>query len=130
MINAGDALEFLSGGIYRATIHRSIRFPHTIPNFLSQVLFRVVQPPPDQREHTRLGVFYFCLADDDTQLAPLTDSPVLKRVGISKQFDDAPTMAAWRKSRTSAYGHSKLKPALENGIEEEVIEGIVVKHYN
>ena len=39
-------MEFLSGGHYRATIHR------------------VVQPPPDQRGHTRLGAFYFAIPDD------------------------------------------------------------------
>ncbi|KAG5640445.1 hypothetical protein DXG03_008631, partial [Asterophora parasitica] len=114
VINAGDALEFLSGGFYRATIHR------------------VIQPPEDQQNTTRLGVFYFCLADDDTKLVPFADSPVLKRVGISKRFgdDDAPTMEAWRKGRTAAYGRSELKPSTEKSVEEEVIGGVVVKHYS
>lgn len=114
VINAGDALEFLSGGFYRATIHR------------------VVQPPEDQRQNTRLGVFYFVMPDDDTKLVPFVDSPVLKRVGITRRFEDeaAPTMEAWRKARTSAYGHSELKPSSEKGVEEEVIGGVVVRHYN
>ena len=42
-------MEFLSGGYYKATIHR------------------VVQPPVDQRGYERLGVFYFCKADDDDE---------------------------------------------------------------
>ena len=50
VINAGDGLEFLSGGILKATIHR------------------VVQPPPDQRGYTRLGVIYFAMSDDDVRL--------------------------------------------------------------
>ncbi|ESK90363.1 Clavaminate synthase-like protein [Moniliophthora roreri MCA 2997] len=122
VINAGDAMEFLTGGFYRATVHR------------------VVQPPPDQRHATRLGVFYFSLADDDIKLTPasadgLLDSPVLKRVGIKGRFEDkdVPTMEMWRKSRTSAYGRTDLKTsqkAGEESIEEEVINGIVVKHYN
>ncbi|ESK97388.1 hypothetical protein Moror_17819 [Moniliophthora roreri MCA 2997] len=122
VINAGDAMEFLTGGFYRATIHR------------------VVQPPPDQRHATRLGVFYFCMTDDDIKLTPasggaLLDSPVLKRVGIKRRFEDkdAPTMEMWRKSRTSAYGQTELKAsqkAGEESIEEEVINGVVVKHYN
>ncbi|KAF8056292.1 Clavaminate synthase-like protein [Lyophyllum atratum] len=114
VINAGDALEFLSGGFYRATIHR------------------VVRPPEDQRKETRLGVFYFCMSDDDTKLVPFADSPVLKRVGINKRFEDdvAPTMEAWRKSRTAVYGRSELKPSSETGVEEEVIGGVVVRHYN
>ncbi|KAF9011697.1 Clavaminate synthase-like protein [Cyathus striatus] len=113
VINAGDALEFLSGGFYRATIHR------------------VVQPPTDQRNYTRLGAFYFCMTDDNVVLAPLKESPVLQRIGIVQRFDDehAPTMEQWRKGRTSAYGQSELKQT-EKGVEEEVINGVLVKHYN
>lgn len=72
------------------------------------------------------------MPDDETKLVPFADSPVLKRVGISKRFQDhdAPTMETWRKSRVSAYGRSQLKPAAEKGVEEEVINGVVVKHYN
>ncbi|KIM41223.1 hypothetical protein M413DRAFT_27616 [Hebeloma cylindrosporum] len=113
VINAGDALEFLSGGFYRATIHR------------------VVQPPPDQRTYTRLGLFYFCMTDDNVKLAPLLESPVLQRLENLKRVDDAevPSMEVWRRGRTAAYGQSDLKP-MGNGVEEEVINGVVVKHYN
>ncbi|KAJ7766299.1 Clavaminate synthase-like protein [Mycena maculata] len=113
VINAGDALEFLSGGYYKATIHR------------------VVQPPVDQQNHTRLGLFYFCMTDDAVKLAPLSESPVLQRARIIRRVEevDAPTMEAWRKGRTSAYGQSALK-ATSEGMEEEVINGVVVKHYN
>ncbi|KAG6848923.1 hypothetical protein H0H93_012733 [Arthromyces matolae] len=114
VVNAGDAMEFLSGGFYRATIHR------------------VIQPPQDQRQATRLGVFYFCLSDDHIKLAPFVDSPVLQqRVGIRRRFenDAAPTMEEWRKGRTSNYGQSELKVS-EGNVEEETIAGVVVKHYN
>ncbi|KAJ7507034.1 Clavaminate synthase-like protein [Mycena galericulata] len=120
VINAGDALEFLSGGYYRATIHRQNQ-----PNL-------VVQPPVDQRQHTRLGLFYFCMTDDGVKLMPLSGSPILKKACISPRFEDedAPTMEAWRKGRTSAYGQSQLKATSEGAVEEEVINGVVVKHYN
>lgn len=39
-------------------------------------------------------------------------------------------MEMWRKGRTSAYGQTDLKPSAEKGVEEEVINGVVVKHYN
>ncbi|KAG6901225.1 hypothetical protein C0995_015042, partial [Termitomyces sp. Mi166 len=93
---------------------------------------RVRQPPEDQHQATRLGVFYFALSDDDVKLAPLAESPVLKRVGIKQQFKDnaAPTMEAWRKERTARYGQSELKPSSEKGIEEEIVAGVVVKHFN
>jgi len=115
VFNVGDGMGFLSGGFYRPTIHR------------------VVQPPEDQQHSTRLGAFYFCMADDATKLVPAADSPVLKRVGITRRFEDedAPTMEAWRKGRTAAYGQTELKASsAEKGVEEEVIAGVVVKHYN
>ncbi|KAK7461067.1 hypothetical protein VKT23_008996 [Stygiomarasmius scandens] len=118
IVNAGDGIEFLSGGFYRATIHR------------------VVQPPMSQQSYNRLGVCYFAMTDDNVQLAPLLESPVLQRVGIKKHgrfgLDSvAPTMEAWRKARTSAYGRTELKASDEDkGVEEQVINGVVVKHYN
>ncbi|KAF9016061.1 Clavaminate synthase-like protein [Hymenopellis radicata] len=105
VVNAGDSLEFLSGGLYRATIHR------------------VVQPPKDQQQYARLGVFYFALPNDDVALAPLADSPT-RLLGRA-----SPNVAAWRKERTKAYGKSQLVKK-ENGDEEELINGVVVKHYN
>ncbi|KAF4602953.1 hypothetical protein EYR38_003357 [Pleurotus pulmonarius] len=114
VINAGDALEFLSGGFYRATIHR------------------VVQPPADQRNQPRLGAFYFCLADDAVKLVPFVDSPVLQRVGIKRRFSDeqAPSMETWRRGRTSAYGQTELKKGIDGVVEEEIINGVLVRHYN
>ncbi|KAJ6464088.1 hypothetical protein C8R45DRAFT_1175467 [Mycena sanguinolenta] len=97
VINTGDTMEFLSGGYYKPTIHR------------------VIQPPVDQRNWPRLGLFYFCMTNDDVKLDPLTDSPVLKRIGITRRYEDdvAPTMETWRKARTSAYGQSQLKASEE-----------------
>ncbi|KZS93500.1 Clavaminate synthase-like protein [Sistotremastrum niveocremeum HHB9708] len=113
VINAGDCLEFLSGGFYKATIHR------------------VVQPPEDQRGYTRLGVFYFCIPDDEVKLVPFSESPVLQDQGIIRRFPDeaAPLVEAWRKARTRAYGQSELKKT-DQRTEEEIINGVVVKHYN
>lgn len=77
------------------------------------------------------------MANDDVKLAPLMQSPVLQRVGVTRSATsdgnevDAPTMEAWRIGRTVAYGVTELKMAdKEKGIEEEVINGIVVRHYN
>ncbi|KAI0922582.1 hypothetical protein AcW1_002811 [Taiwanofungus camphoratus] len=113
VINAGDAMEFLSGGFYKATIHR------------------VIQPPVDQRGYARVGVFYFAKADDNVKLVPYAKSPVLQKYGMTRLCEDdiAPTMEMWRKGRASAYGLSQLKKR-EDGNEEEVIRGVVVKHYN
>ena len=113
VVNIGDAMEMLSGGFYKGTIHR------------------VVQPPADQRGCERLGVFYFALADDDVRLVPRIESPVLQRVGVQRRVadDDAPTMETQRKARTAAYGTSTLKKRAD-GHEEEELAGITVKHFN
>ncbi|KAF7439778.1 hypothetical protein PC9H_000114 [Pleurotus ostreatus] len=115
VVNVGNGIEFLSGGYYRATKHR------------------VVQPPADQQNIPRLGVFYFSMANDDVKLSPLVQSPLLQREGIKKYFTDgeAPTMEEWRRERTSRYGTSQLKPSVtEEGVEEEIIHGTVIKHFN
>ncbi|PIL28651.1 hypothetical protein GSI_08693 [Ganoderma sinense ZZ0214-1] len=113
IVNAGDAMEMLSGGYYKAAIHR------------------VFQPPRDQHGYTRLSLFYFAYADDDVRLVPFKVSPVLQRVGITRKCvdEDAPTMRAWRSIRASTYGNS-VTERKENGVEEEVLNGMVVKHYN
>ncbi|TBU57622.1 Clavaminate synthase-like protein [Dichomitus squalens] len=113
VINIGDAMEMLSGGYYKATIHR------------------VVQPPPDQRGYERLGAFYFAMANDDVKLVPLSQSPVLQREGITRKIQDkdAPTMVQWRKGAIKSYGYVELQRK-DDVIEEEVVEGITVKHYN
>lgn len=114
VVNAGDALDFLTGGYYKGTIHR------------------VVKPPEDQRNYTRLGVFYFVMPNDNVKLAPMAESPVLQRAGIQSRCDgnEALTMEQWRKARTSAYGQSELEISKETGVEQEVINGVLVKHYN
>lgn len=106
-------MEMLSGGFYKGTIHR------------------VVQPPADQRGHTRLGVFYFTIPSDDVKLVPLAESPVLQRVGITRKCadEDAPTAREWRVARTKAYGLSELKRK-NDVVEEQVLNGVVLKHYN
>ena len=113
IINAGDSMEMLSGGFYKCTIHR------------------VVQPPPDQRDRPRLGAYYFALADDYVKLVPFTEIPVLLRMGIVRKCadEDAPTMREWRRGRVMAYG-LKETTKRDDVVEEQIIGGIVLKHYN
>ncbi|KIO11433.1 hypothetical protein M404DRAFT_20862 [Pisolithus tinctorius Marx 270] len=114
IVNAGDAIDFLTGGYYMGTIHR------------------VVQPPPDQQQYTRLGALYVAMTDGDVKLVPLYESPVLKRVGINPCCENsvALTMLEWRRRRANGYGRTELRPSKDKGVEEEIIDGVVVKHYN
>lgn len=94
---------------------------------------RVIQPPEDQRNIDRLGVFYFSYADDDVELRPHTESPVLQHVGIKQLVEPGkpfPTMQQWRKGRVGSYGKTALTEGTAEGVEEEIVCGVVVKHYN
>jgi hypothetical protein len=72
------------------------------------------------------------MPSDHVKLAPVQDSPVLERVGIRRVCPDevAPTMEAWRQERTLKYGRSELTKSADGSIESEVIQGVVVNHYN
>ena len=75
-----------------------------------------------------MGIFYFAMTDDVVRLAPVVQSE-----GIVPRFtaENAPTMEEWRRARTRAYGLTQLvKNEREMGIEEEIINGVVVRHYN
>ncbi|EED80249.1 predicted protein [Postia placenta Mad-698-R] len=113
VVNSGDAMDFLSGGFYKCTIHR------------------VVQPPPDQRGLTRLGIFYFAMPHDDVKLVPRLDSPVLQRAGVRRRCSDdrAPTMKSWRQGRVRGYGFVQVKKR-EDGHEEEIVDGLPVTYFN
>lgn len=69
VVNVGEALELLTGGLFKATIHR------------------VVKPPADQEREKRIGVIYFARPIDEQRLEPI-DSPLLKRLGIDKSLDE------------------------------------------
>lgn len=71
------------------------------------------------------------MANDEVVLAPLIEKAALQRAGGLKSSNGikAPTMEAWRKGRTTSYGQIELTPT-DSGVEEEVVNGVVVKHYN
>lgn len=85
VVNVGEALELLTGGLFKATIHR------------------VVKPPVDQEREKRIGVIYFSRPVDEQRLEPI-DSPLLKRLGIDKPLDEKVyTMADYLNARKHGY---------------------------
>ncbi|KZL74815.1 clavaminate synthase-like protein [Colletotrichum tofieldiae] len=68
VVNVGEALELLTGGLFRATVHR------------------VVKPPNDQEREKRLGIIYFARPIDGQKLEAL-DSPLLRRLGLNQSLD-------------------------------------------
>lgn len=69
VVNVGEALELMTGGRFRATIHRDIK------------------PPVDQEKQKRVDVIYFSRPNDEQLMQPL-DSPLLKHLRRDKPLDD------------------------------------------
>ncbi|GBE88138.1 Clavaminate synthase-like protein [Sparassis latifolia] len=81
-VNTCDALNFLTGGYVKSTIHR------------------VTSPPKDQEHVDRLGLLYFSRPNNEVVLATVKDSPVLQQEGLTQNnFENdghkVPTMEEW-----------------------------------
>ncbi|KAK0188764.1 hypothetical protein F5146DRAFT_959339 [Armillaria mellea] len=119
VVNVADALDFLTGGVLKATRHR------------------VVRPPTDQSDITRLILIHFARARGSLVLNPLYESPIVKRDGVHA-FQDridagerAPTQAEWLAERIKRTGHEEYtehkKPG-EGRVQEQVL-GRQVEYY-
>ncbi|KAJ3732417.1 Clavaminate synthase-like protein [Lentinula guzmanii] len=104
-VNACDALQLLTAGYVKSTIHR------------------VTVPPLDQQHVDRLGLLYFSRPHNDVPLATIQASPVLQREGFTKnEFESSgnsvPTMEEWtfakqKWQRTKGYhGDAKYRNAV------------------
>ncbi|THU80583.1 Clavaminate synthase-like protein [Dendrothele bispora CBS 962.96] len=81
-VNSCDALQFLTGGYVKSTVHR------------------VTVPPVDQQHVDRLGLLYFSRPNNNVRLTTAKESPVLQREGYTQNNFEAsgnpvPTMEEW-----------------------------------
>lgn len=107
-MNIADALQFLTNGFLKSSIHR------------------VVAPPPDQADVDRHGVLYFVRPEDATELVPIK-SPVLDRLGYDKTQDQSTvglTAGEWVKARVSTNVSRAGKE------EQPVVKGIKARYYD
>jgi len=95
---------------------------------------RVRQPPSDQQNKDRVGLLYFCSAHDDVVLKPIAESPVVQQVNVSESrlLDGKfPTAGEYCKARVMAYGGTQpLKQGAQKWVDEEVVGGVLLRHYN
>ncbi|KAK6465165.1 hypothetical protein DFJ63DRAFT_8976 [Scheffersomyces coipomensis] len=88
IVNIGDALEFITGGYFKSSMHR------------------VVSPPDDQRQFKRLVLIYFC----DPKLTSIIDpeplnSPKLKSLGYNKPKEwEKITFQQWDEEKGRLFG--------------------------
>lgn len=96
VVNIGEALEIISGGQFKATLHK------------------VTDTPADQEQCERLSLVLFNASIGDMRLAPAVESPLLQREGFVleqgifrqyKRLIDAgvpvPTNKQWREIQIS-----------------------------
>jgi len=107
---SADALQFLTNGFLKSSIHR------------------VVAPPPDQAGLDRHGVLYFVRPEDDAALVPLRSSPLLERMGHGPTTADPATVALtageWVKARVAKNVSSVGKE------EEPIVNGVKAMYYD
>ncbi|TFY63619.1 hypothetical protein EVG20_g6242 [Dentipellis fragilis] len=109
VINIGDQLSFMSGGILKGTIHR------------------VVLPPADQRKYRRLGVFHFAhfLSGVPLDLLP---SKKVQQEGRRVFEERIPTTDEWESARIKSYGTAELIKGEKYDV--EYIAGLQVRHWH
>ncbi|KAI2627045.1 putative 1-aminocyclopropane-1-carboxylate oxidase [Hypomontagnella submonticulosa] len=112
IVNIADALEFLSGGYLKSTVHR------------------VVRPPEDQADKPRLSLIYFARPEANILLKPVS-SPLLRRLGLqaeTEQFSHDVTAEDWARARI-AKDH-RFRTGLVDQREKEIIAGVSQKYYD
>lgn len=112
VVNVADALEFLSGGYLKSTVHR------------------VVRPPADQADNPRLSLIYFARPEAQVKLQPVR-SPLLERLGLQKLVENglgSLTAEEWARARI-AKDH-RFRAGITNARETEIIAGIQQKYYD
>lgn len=92
IVNIGDAMEFLTAGYFKSSIHR------------------VISPPDDQKAFRRLVLIYFNDPNFKTVLDPESlNSPKLKRLGYEKPEEwDKITFAHWVDEKGRLFGRKDL----------------------
>ena len=115
-VNVADALQFLTNGFLKSSIHR------------------VVAPPPDQANISRLGVLYFVRPEDSLPLKPV-DSRLLQNLGYGADAEARAaaeagiTAGEWVKARVKA-GVNRSKVTRSELAEEEILKGVKAKYYD
>ncbi|KAF7561235.1 hypothetical protein G7046_g2906 [Stylonectria norvegica] len=112
-VNTCDALNFLTGGYIKSTVHR------------------VSVPPKDQREVDRLGLLYFARPQNDLLLETI-DSPLLRREGFTKNEFEAgghpiPTMGEFTKLKQTWQQKKGVSYASSEG--QQILPGFEGKYF-
>ncbi|KAL4816197.1 hypothetical protein BDW67DRAFT_175686 [Aspergillus spinulosporus] len=114
VVNIADALEYLSGGFLKSTVHR------------------VVRPPADQVDQDRFSLIYFARPEARVLMKPL-ESPLVQSVGISLDKGyvkalEGVTAEEWARARI-AKDH-RFRTGIVDSPEKEIVAGVPQKYYD
>lgn len=136
-VNIADALQFLtSKSSMDSQFVLGLCLTPRLDGFLKSSIHRVVAPPPDQAHINRLGVLYMVRVEDDTELVPIEESPVLQRLGLSSDTvlgaDGKPVKAGeWVKQRIiKNLGSTSTDHGDNNETDVEIVKGVKIQYYN
>ncbi|KAK7737216.1 hypothetical protein SLS63_003007 [Diaporthe eres] len=129
--NSGDHLRYMK---YHA---RSDEENQKLGGVWLKGIHRVVAPPKDQAHINRLGVLYMVRIEDETDLVPIEESPVLQERGLLGEkilgSDGKPVKAGeWVKNRViKNLGESRDKEGGDNEVSDiEIVKGVKVKYFD
>ncbi|KAL5343254.1 putative 1-aminocyclopropane-1-carboxylate oxidase [Aspergillus crustosus] len=117
-VNIADALQFMTNGYLKSSIHR------------------VVAPPKDQAHIDRLGVLYMVRIEDDCDLVPIHESPVLQENGLTENkilsSDGQPLNAGeWVKQRVIKNLGQSTREEGDNEVNDvEILKGVKVTYFD
>jgi hypothetical protein len=104
--------------------------------YLKSSIHRVVAPPKDQAHIDRLGVLYMVRIEDDTDLLPIEESPVLQRLNLIQEKtldgDGRPVKAGeWVRQRViKNLGSAKAESGDNEVNQVEIVKGVKVNYYD
>lgn len=92
IVNIGDAMEFITGGYFKSSIHR------------------VMSPPDDQKQFKRLVIIYFCDPKYPAILDPEPlNSPKLRKLGYTKPAEwEKIDFAKWDDEKGRLFGKKEV----------------------
>lgn len=138
-VNIADALQFLTSkcDCYTTPVLRSLALTFYLKDgYLKSSIHRVVAPPKDQSHIDRLGVIYMVRIEDDVDLVPINDSPVLRELGLVDKgilgVDGKPIKAGeWVRERVIKNLGPTSSKGGDNAVSDlEVIKGVKTKYFD
>lgn len=142
-VNLADALQFLTSKFRRKEMYHDpiqtvgANITRQCPDgYLKSSIHRVVAPPKDQAHINRLGVIYMVRIEDDTDLVPIQESPVLQERGLVEQrslgVDGKPVKAGeWVRQRIIKNLGVTSEEAGDNAVSDlEIVKGVKIKYFD